>query len=159
MRWCILPAHTHSQIRLDLTNLTKQKFKSARGRYANEAQRAVELVFSPRSKQFTTVHRITDKAQTRWEYSERRRRRKMEEDKIRDPWSPMTASETENWLPSRRENGDGEHAVEGSLLRGPGRPTHKIKLPWFKERATPRARTLLNTRRLKTVELHFTRTR
>lgn len=55
MRWCILPVHTHSQIRLDLTIKTQ----NPRGR-CFDGRPAVKLVFSPRSKQFT-VDRITDK--------------------------------------------------------------------------------------------------
>lgn len=60
MRWCILPVHTHSQIRLDLTNQTQNP-----RRQFFDGWHAVKLVFSPRSKQFTIAQLTESQTSTR----------------------------------------------------------------------------------------------
>lgn len=61
MRWCILPAHTHSQIRLDLHESNAKSAAPVPRVHvcARALAAAVELVFSPRNK-----HRCTTATET-----------------------------------------------------------------------------------------------
>lgn len=119
MRWCILPAHTHSQIRLDLheSNAKIRGFRAipcallrARTRWA-----AVELVFSPRNKHKNNSDRNQRKQKIISQNGRRVAPREFKTAGMRVPFQYTT-----------------------HRLKQRSCPGH--------ERATPRAHSLLNTR-------------
>jgi len=67
MRWCILPAHTHSQIRLDLHESNAKSAVTGKPRAhvcARARSSAVKLVFSPRNKHKCTTATETNANRT-----------------------------------------------------------------------------------------------
>lgn len=130
MRWCILPAHTHSQIRLD-PHESNAKSADPRARARNPRARAtaVELVFSPR-KTSTTVYNSDRNQQNR--SSDTRE----------------TSHFTQGYKATRAPFARQVRARDAPWARVPTTTDtqSKSKLALVHERATPRAHTLLNTR-------------